>query len=265
MSWRSWLTPWRRQAVPIPDALWHTVLARHPFLLALPAHQQVRLRELSGAFLAQKEFTGAGGLTITDEVALAVAMQAVRPLLNLAPAQGARVLRWYDDFVGIVLHPDAVVAPREHVDAHGVVHQYKEELTGEAMAGGPVMLSWREVADAGERAAVGCNLVIHEFAHKIDLRDGISDGCPPLPSAAARRTWHTVLDTEYRRLREQVIIAERFSGPPPWLDAYGAEAIDEFFAVACEAYFVQGPRLQADWPALHALLASFFDPAVTAA
>lgn len=261
MSWLHWLTPWRRAAPRIPDALWADVLARHPFLAELDAMQQSRLRELSSAFLAQKEFTGAGGLTVTDEIALAVTVQAVRPLLNLAPREGTRVLQWYDDFVGIVLHPDAVVAPRERIDEHGVVHHYDEELAGEAMEGGPVMLSWRDVADAGSLAADGYNVVIHEFAHKIDLRDGTPDGCPPLPSAAARRAWNATLEAEYERFREQVIVAERFGGAPPWLDAYGAEAIDEFFAVACEAYFVQPQRLQADWPDLHALLAGFFDGA----
>lgn len=255
------LMPWRRAPAHIPDALWNAVIGRHPFLLSLPAYDQARLRELSSEFLAVKEFSGAGGLVVTDEMALSIAVQAVRPLLRLAPHTGTHVLQWYDDFVGIVVHPDAVVAPREHTDEHGVVHHYQEELAGEAMEGGPVMLSWRDVADAGETARDGYNLVIHEFAHKIDLRDREADGCPPLPSAAARRHWREVIAAEYERFREQVIVAERFSGPQPWLDAYGAEAIDEFFAVACEAYFVQAQRLQADWPALHALLASFFDGA----
>ncbi len=248
-----------RRIAPIPDALWQATMARLPFLHSLTAGEQARLRELSAAFLSLKEFTGAGGLVVTDEIALAVTVQAVRPLLHLAPYTGTRVLQWYDDFVGIVLHADAVVAAREFTDEHGVVHHYDEELAGEAMEGGPVMLSWRDVADAAAGAADGYNLVIHEFAHKIDLRDGQPDGCPPLPSARARRAWIDTLQAEYERFREQVIIAERFSGPQPWLDAYGASAIDEFFAVACEAYFVQPQRLQADWPALHALLAGFFD------
>ena len=257
--WQARLPSLVRGTAPIPDALWHATLQRHPFLHALTTDEQARLRELSAAFLSMKEFTGAGGLVVTDEIALAVTVQAVRPLLHLAPHTGTRVLQWYDDFVGIVLHPDAVVAPREFTDEHGVVHHYDEELAGEAMEGGPVMLSWRDVADAAAGAADGYNLVIHEFAHKIDLRDGQPDGCPPLPSARARRAWIDTLQHEYERFREQVLIAERFSGPQPWLDAYGASAIDEFFAVACEAYFVQPQRLQADWPALHALLAGFFD------
>lgn len=252
---------YRHSGTRIPDALWHAAWQRHPFLHALPDHDVARLRELSDAFLASKEFAGAGGLMVTDDMALSVAMQAVRPLLHLPPTSGTRVLDWYADFVGIVIHPDAVRATREVIDEVGVVHHYTEELAGESMEGGPVMLSWHDVASAGEAAADGYNLVIHEFAHKIDLRDGRCDGCPPLPTLAARAAWQATLHSEYERFREQVIIAERFSGPHPWLDAYGAEAVDEFFAVACEAYFVQPQRLRSDWPALYALLAGFFDPA----
>ena len=190
------LMPWRRAPARIPDALWDAVIGRHPFLLSLPAYDQARLRELSSEFLAVKEFSGAGGLVVTDEMALSIAVQAVRPLLRLAPHTGTHVLQWYDDFVGIVVHPDAVVAPREHTDEHGVVHHYQEELAGEAMEGGPVMLSWHDVRQAGSAWDQGYNVVIHEFAHVLDMGDGLSDGVPPLP-AAARAAWIAVIEPEF--------------------------------------------------------------------
>ena len=43
------------------------------------------------------------------------------------------------------------------------------------MDGGPLMLSWQDVADAGSSAEWGYNVVIHEFAHVIDQRDGTGD------------------------------------------------------------------------------------------
>jgi Mlc titration factor MtfA (ptsG expression regulator) len=241
----------RRQVPAIPDDLWHGVLLRYPFLAARPAAEVEKLKDLSSRFLAVKEFHGANGFTITDAVAAAIAAQAVLPVLHLG-------LGWYDDFVGVVVHPAEVVARRTVVDDHGVVHQYDEVLAGEAMQGGPVMLSWHDVDSAGATAEEGYNVVIHEFIHKIDMRDGAPDGCPPLPSAAARKAWLSVMQAEYEGFREKVIIAERFGGEPPWLDPYGAESIDEFFAVACEAYFVNRPRFEADFPALAPLLDSFF-------
>jgi Mlc titration factor MtfA (ptsG expression regulator) len=241
----------RGSAPPIPDALWDPVLARYPFLAARPPGERVRLRELAAQFLASKEFHGAQGFVITDDVAVSIAAQAVLPVLNLG-------LKWYDDFVGIVVHHGQVVARRTATDAAGVVHQWDDVLAGEAMDRGPVMLNWRDVEDAGATAHQGYNLVIHEFAHKIDLRDGQADGCPPLPSRAARRAWLATLQAHYQVFREKVIVAERFGGPAQWLDAYGATAIDEFFAVACEAYFVNRDRFRQEFPALVALFDPFF-------
>jgi MtfA peptidase len=241
----------RPAARAIPDHLWHAVLERYPFLAARPPAQLQELRELAARFLASKEFHGANGLVITDQVALAIAAQAVLPVLNLG-------LAWYDDFVGIVVHPDEVLARRTVTDESGIVHQYDEVLAGEAMEGGPVMLSWHDVDSAGVTADEGYNVVIHEFIHKIDMRDGAPDGCPPLPSRDARRAWLAAMQAEYDTFREKVIIAERFGGAAPWLDAYAAEGIDEFFAVACEAYFVNRGRFSADFPALVPLFDSFF-------
>jgi len=243
----------RRAAREIPQALWLEALARYPFISALPAGELARLRALAGEFLGTKQFHGARGFVITDEVALAITVQAVLPVLHLG-------LRWYDDFVGIVLHRDEVLARRTVQDDAGVVHHYREELAGEAMDGGPVMVNWHDAGLAGSTAERGYNVVIHEFAHKIDMRDGAPDGCPPLPSRAARQAWLDVLQAEYEAFREKVIIAERFGGEAPWLDAYGAQAIDEFFAVACEGYFVNPPRFAQEFPALVALFDGFFKP-----
>jgi Mlc titration factor MtfA (ptsG expression regulator) len=258
----------------VPDALWQGTLARYPFLANRSAGERAHLRELTGAFLARKEFHGAGGLVVTDAMAVAVAAQACLPLLHLAaPDRPQAALAWYDDFVGIVLHPGEVLARREVMDEDGVVHHYRETLSGEAMEGGPVMLSWADVSSAGETAAQGYNVVIHEFTHKLDMRDGEADGCPPLPAGfrgaasarAARRHWLAVMVAEHQRFAETVQAAERFAGlvEPTWLDPYAAESVSEFFAVAAEAYFVNPARLAADFPAVHDLLAAFFGgPAV---
>lgn len=241
----------RRGTRAIPDALWQAALAAYPFLAERPPPEQARLRALAAEFLAHKQFHGAGGFTITDEVALAIAVQAVLPVLHLG-------LRWYDDFVGIVVHADEVVARRTVTDPVGVVHHFDEVLAGEAMEGGPVMLNWKDVAAAGASAQHGYNVVIHEFIHKIDMRDGAPDGCPPLPSRQARETWLAVLQAEYDLFREKTIVAERFGGEPAWLDAYGASSLDEFFAVAGEAYFVNRARFEQEHAPLALLFDSFF-------
>jgi MtfA peptidase len=242
----------RRRAAQraIPDALWHAVLARYPFLSERDASQVERLRDLSARFLAQKEFTGAHGFVITDEVALAIAAQAVLPILHLG-------LKWYDDFVGIVVHADEVVAKRTAMDEAGVVHDWEEVISGEAMDKGPVMLSWRDAAGERDAQHEGYNVVIHEFVHKIDMRDGRADGCPPLPPKA-RRAWMQAMRREYEAFREKAIVAERFGGEDTWLDPYGAQSPGEFFAVACEAYFVAPARFREEHRALAELFDGFF-------
>ncbi|MDP1742544.1 MAG: zinc-dependent peptidase [Hydrogenophaga sp.] len=239
------------RSTPIPDALWQATLAAYPFLADRPPADLQQLRALVGEFLAQKEFSGAHGLLVSDEMAVAIAAQACLPVLHLG-------LDWYSDFVGIVVHPGQMLARRETQDASGVVHRYSEVLAGEAMDRGPVTLSWQDVASAGEQAGQGYNVVIHEFVHKIDMKNGVPDGCPPLGSRAAHAAWHAVMQPAYDAFREQVTIAERFGGQPPWLDAYGATAPAEFFAVACEAYFVNRARFTQDFAALTPLFDQFF-------
>ena len=208
---------------------------------------------MASLFLDRKEFSGAGGFVVDDATALSVAVQACLPVLELGIDQ-------YDAFVGIVMHADAVVAEREVTDEHGVVHRYDEVLAGEAMEGGPLMLSWADVqaTDGLQASPTAYNVVIHEFAHVLDMRDGVPDGVPLLPTAAARQAWLAVLMPEYDRFCERVVC-----GYDTVLDEYAAESPDEFFAVASEAFFVTPRELQQEQPALYRLLASYYrqDPA----
>lgn len=240
---------------PIPDALWQDVVGRYPFLLQRGAADLGDLRRLATLFLARKEFTGAGGLTPTDDIAVAIAAQACLPVLRLG-------LEAYDGFVGIVIHPDEVLAPREVMDEDGVVHEYTENLTGEAMDGGPVMLSWRDVAEAGDTADIAYNVVIHEFAHVLDMRNGEADGVPLLPTRAAYEEWASVMAAEYEAFCSAV---DR--GDDLVIDEYGAEAPEEFFAVSTEAFFVAPHALRRQHPRLYRLLAGYFrqDPAAAMA
>jgi len=274
-----WLPRALRRPTPIPDALWRDTLAQHPFLEALTPSDVQRLRLLCTHFLIEKEFHGAHELHVTDAMALAIAAQACLPLLHMHGLAGTpvrdplRLLDWYSDFVGIVVQPGAVVARRKTTDDAGVVHHYDEVLAGEAMDRGPLMLSWEDVAQAGERAVLGHNVVIHEFVHKLDMHGlqmgDAPHGAPPLPSGfmgsrdrgEARAIWQRTMQESYERFREAVVMAERFGGEAPWLDDYAAQDGAEFFAVTCEAYFVNRPRFEIEFPELMPLYDGFFQAA----
>jgi MtfA peptidase len=271
-----WLPRAWRKPPPMAPGLWNSTIDRLPFLSALPAPDKQRLGLLSGHFLLEKDFHGAHGLTVTDDMALTVAVQACLPLLHIRPPSGRprthplHALDWYDDFVGIVIQPGAALARRQRADEAGVVHPYEEALAGEAMDRGPVMLSWEDVLEAPYTAEKGQNLVIHEFVHKIDMRGMQSgaapDGAPALSgsywnkgsSAQARDHWRDTMTAAYDRFREQLSLAERFGGDMPWLDRYAASHPAEFFSVTCEAYFVNRSRFAQEFPTLLALYDGFF-------
>ncbi|MDR2325941.1 MAG: zinc-dependent peptidase [Acidovorax sp.] len=276
MDWQRLLPAWARRtatragALPppaVPAALWQSTVALYPFLSRFTPAEDAQLQLLVAHFLQRKEFSGAHGLEVSDAMAVAIAAQAC--VLLLYWGEPAHALRWYEDFVGIVVQPDDVIARRKVVDDAGVVHHYNEELMGEAMEGGPIMLSWTAVQPGHALLGAHSNVVIHEFAHKLDLRDGSANGCPPLPAgfmgqhsaSAARQAWSAIWSPAYQQFREQVICHERFGQPAPWLDAYGATDPAEFFAVACEAYWLDRERMGQELPSLvHALDAFFQRP-----
>lgn len=282
LIWRAlqrWLPRRWRQPPTIPEKLWVAVVHRYPFLHSLDTTDTQRLRLLSAHFLMEKEFFGAHGLVVSDAMALTVAAQACLPLIHIRPPSGRigghplEALDWYDDFVGIVMQPGAAIARRQRTDASGVVHHFDEVLAGEAMDRGPVMLSWQEVSESAHTADSGSNVVIHEFAHKIDMRGmqagDIPDGAPALGhrrqgvdhnGAPSRERWRHTMSAAYDRFREQLSMAERFGGAPPWLDGYAAKDPAEFFAVTCEAYFVSRGRFAAEFPDLLTLYDGFFRP-----
>lgn len=288
-------------AAAIDDALWQRAIAPMAFLTALPPADQARLRRLAQGFLRHKEFHGLAGLEVTDDMAVQIAAQACRPLLHLGPPDAPeQALRWYDGFVGVIVSPREVKVRRDWTDDSGVVHQGWEVVSGETGEQGPVLLSWPDVQTgmqgrmrtshaqsgamddpeaedalhgvdacsdvAGDPAEHPYNVVIHEFCHKLDMRTGEADGCPPLPSGflghkdarRAREAWFTRLNAAFETHIEQVAAAERFGQPAPWLDPYGADSLVEFFPVACEGYFTALERFRAELPELAELFDAFF-------
>ncbi len=248
---RSWLKRLQdllrpRRASDIPDALWLQTLADYPFLKYRSLDDLQRLRTLTLAFLDRKEFQVVGGLELTDTMAVAIAAQACVPVLHLG-------LDAYDSFVGIVVQPDEVRVRREWMDEAGVVHEEDQDLAGEAVPGGPVMLSWVDVQQAGEALDTGYNVVIHEFIHVLDAANGNLDGTPRLPDRTTHQHWQLVMAAAWRR-HIRAVEQDR----PTLIDPYGAQAIEEFFAVAAECFFTQGRALKANESALYEAFATYF-------
>jgi Mlc titration factor MtfA (ptsG expression regulator) len=262
-----------RERARIPDELWQSCTTRLPFLSSLPTADDARLKALSEQLLDTKTVTGADGLEVTDEMAVLIAAQACLLVLNLT-------LDLYDDMAGIIVYPSAFIVPMSEMDEAGVVHEWQEPLSGEAMhAGGAVVLSWEDASGAVP-AAAPYNVVIHEFAHKIDMDRGSANGCPPfLPALHPRldgKTWRDAFSEAYENFCERVDSLDArlpadFDEESPVhaalygdlmavlpMDPYAAHHPAEFFAVASEAFFVRPEPLAQQYPRVFALLAEYY-------
>lgn len=242
MGYWSRCTRWFRRDDTIPDALWAQALTPLPYAVALPAAEQARLRALVIRFLRRKTFEGAAGLEVTDGMRIRIAVQACLLVLNLD-------FDYYAGWRSIILYPGDFRVSKEFVDPTGIVHHWTEELAGESWEHGPVILSWDTVAGSGDHM----DLVLHEFAHKIDMRDGAADGCPPLPPEISPQDWARDFQAAYQRFN---VALEH--GTPLALDAYAAESPAEFFAVVSETFFLQPAGLAADFPAVYRQLRAFY-------
>ncbi|ATG20213.1 hypothetical protein CO705_10175 [Ralstonia pickettii] len=266
--WFSGRTRSRRLArYAIADALWSRTLAGLPFLLNWPQADLLRLRETATLFIAEKEFTTTQGLPLTDEMVISIAVQASVPVLELGIA-------WYRGWHGVVIYPGEFVIRKEVMDEDGVVHDVREEASGEAWEHGPVILSWEDIELGGappEPGAQPYNVVVHEFAHKLDMLNGESDGIPAFSSRlhadVDREQWADALYAEYEAFagRCEQVPERRWDTDPilSLLDPYGAQHPAEFFAVASEVFFVEPVALLEALPSLYALLQAFYlqDPA----
>lgn len=261
--------------IELPPELWAAQLTALPLLQRCSLEDRERIRELAARLLAQKTMTGVGGLELTAAMQLHIAVQACLPVLRLG-------LHWYRGWTGIVVYPAPFRVRRTVHDADGLAHDIDAELAGEAWDGGPVVLSWSDAAPGPQSgagapgAASAANVVIHEFAHKIDLLDGAADGIPPfdrhLHAGLARAEWEDVLGDALERFDAGLELveseiprdvdpespeAERYYARLP-LDPYAATDEAEFFAVSSEAYFAAPDRLAAAFPRWFDLLDRFY-------
>ena len=241
----------RRQRVlreaSIDEAAWHRELQSYSFTRALSTDESARLRQWVILFLAEKPINGAGNLNIDNGARLAIAIQACMLILNLD-------LDWYKTWTEVILYPGEFVAHSEAVDDAGVVHVVEEPMSGQSWEHGTVVLSWRDVQQAGG----GYNVVMHEFAHQIDMLNGDANGFPPLHKEMSRALWAAAFNKAYEHFCKRVDDWEDTA-----FDEYAAESPGEFFAVMSEAFFEIPLAVQGEYPDVYAQLAQFYrqDPA----
>lgn len=208
--------------------------------------EQAMLRAGVQRFIEDKNWEGCGGLELTDEMKVTIAAYATLPILELDSDS-------YDHVMSVLVYPDAYVAPEESAGPGGLVAERRSARAGEAWQDGAVVLSWAEVqAGIGDRGS-GRNVVIHEFAHELDMLNRDVDGTPPLDDGDHVDSWRQVMAAVYERL-----VGEVERGRHTFLDAYGATNIAELFAVASECFFETPAEMRRQEYALYAMFCQYY-------
>ncbi|MEP7052372.1 MAG: M90 family metallopeptidase [Pseudomonadota bacterium] len=247
---------WRRLsraqvlAEPFPEAFRALIAARVPLARQLTAEERSKLEALVRVFLSEKQFEGAGGLELSDEMRVVIAARACLLLLHRVETDSAI----YPELASIIVYPSAYRSPQRKREGY-VVIEGDEARLGESWQRGVVVLAWDSVLADG---ADGHDVVLHEFAHQLDAEDGVMDGTPELDNAERYSAWSRVAGEEYAELRDAVERHHRTN-----IDPYGASNGPEFFAVVVEAFFEKPVQLAHQHPELYAELRLFFrfDPA----
>lgn len=234
----------------------------------LPEAARAKLRDFTRVFVAEKNWEGCGELKgrVTDDMKLVIGAQAALLLLGL----GLDPLRdeLYPNLQTVLVYPAGFHSTQARQTTQlpggggiGIVSEGFANL-GEAWHQGPVILSWADAQRGGVDGSDGHNVVIHEFAHKLDMRDGDANGCPPLPEAMDGRTWKRAMSQAFDDFSARVDRDEDTA-----IDPYAAESPGEFFAVLSEVFFASPATLADEYPEVYRQFATFYrqDPAARAA
>jgi Mlc titration factor MtfA (ptsG expression regulator) len=236
-----------RRPPSLDHALWQRAVARVPWIAALDADRNARLHALASRFVHDKAITPVGELLLDDVQRVQLAALCCLPLIEF----GEEGLHGWSQ---LLVYPDAFRVNRTHIDAAGVLHEWDDELIGEAWETGPVILSWADVQADLEQPLDGFCVAVHEIAHKLDALDGALDGTPPLPHAW-QRAWARDFQSAFDAFADLV---DR--GRKTEIDPYAAEAPEEFFAVCTEYHFSAPASLRRAFPEVAGHLAKFYGP-----
>jgi hypothetical protein len=244
----NWLRRWRRARILerhlTPLDAFGTAVAHLPILAGLTADELARLRETASLFIHDKTFSAAGGADVDDATRLAIALQACLLTLNLGEDS-------YHGWSEIILYPDEFLRDHEEMDESGVVHHSRDILAGESWHGGPLVLSLADVASSGQ--ADGVNVVLHEFAHKLDMLNGDANGFPPLHRGMNAAAWARDFSAAYEDLCARVDAGEDTA-----IDPYATANPAEFFAVLTEVFFETPRLLDTEYSAIYLQLRQFY-------
>ena len=243
------LVPEQEISVPahFPDE-WREILKSNvPVYLQLPADDALRLEQWVLGFLRNIPFEGCSDLEVTDEMRVTIAGWASLLVLN-------RRYPKYPHLHRVLIYPDGY-----RITEGGFFfpeHDTGFDAAGESWDEGYVVLAWTDCLRGIEHPNDGFNVILHEFAHQLDIEGGDADGVPVTRPDQWRR-WDRIIERDYQRF-----LSRLDRGHDTAMDEYGAQDRAEFFAVATETFFEKPEELKAEHRELYGLLQELygFDP-----
>ena len=238
---------WRRKGLPRE---WQRIAAAQlGAWTGFDASERERLGELGDWLLRHKNWEAAHGFALDDVIRTTIAIEAAMPILALDTG-------YYREVSAIIVYPTTILSRGERAGpVRGTVTDDVTAVLGEAHdRRGAILIAWDQARDAARHPGRGSNVVFHEFAHKLDMLDDMTDGTPHSRRRSSSSVGSACSPTR-TALREGI--------PRPPLDPYGGVSPAEFFAVATETFFDAPLALEANEPAVFAVLRDFYrqDPA----
>jgi len=206
--------------------------------------ERARLEEITLALMVDKHWESSRGFELSADVMVTIAAQAALLVLNLDYAM-------YDTVGSVLVHPSTqTLHGQRGTHVSGVVSDGPFPVLGSASLHGPVVIAWDAALRAARHPERGHNVVYHEFAHKLDMTNGIVNGTPRLTDQSEMDRWVEVCSAEYHALRAGTggSLLRDYAGVNP----------GEFFAVATEIFFDHPCDMEREKPSLYRVLADFY-------
>lgn len=253
--------PWwkRRQSdqTPLTGASWDDVLGwRWGLWSRLDTATRQRVEPLGRRILQDLRFEAARGLQLTAEMPVLIAAQAAL-LVSGWELDPDRRIEAFSRISSVIVHRSTVVLHGERQlggNTGRLTSDSPAHLSGQAHHRGPVVLSWSSVISDARHPTRRQSVVMHEFAHQLDMLDGEVDGTPPFDHPTDRARFVEVCTKAFNMVRQ---------GDDTVLRDYAATNPGEFFAVATETFFTDPTALRDHHGDLYEVLANFYrqDPA----
>jgi len=217
----------------------------HQYQALSPTHKE-KLHFMILLFIDQKEFKGAKGMRITNEVKVIIAFYAC--LMRLGFELGEK-----DNVSTIIVYPEHFLVDDSHT-SDGIHHTRTSLLEGQS-ANGTVVISWQDITlNIAEQDKE--NVIIHEFAHELDFEDGVADGTPLLTYSNYQK-WSEVFSKAFDTLHEDAQMQKDSEGLK-LLGDYALTDEAEFFAVCSERFFETPKELNRYFPNVYKELKQFY-------